>query len=216
MKKVLTSFGFGPQQQLLEVSIPTLHKYAHKHSYDLFIPSENYFTEKTKERHYSWWKIELITKLFDNYDRILWIDADVVICDFDLDIMSDMDDNSHVGMVVHKTGIGYVPNCGVWVLDKKCMSWFPELWNYNNLPRSDGFWEQDAMLYKLGIDTGTCDIKMPDTFPLPWTQLDYLWNPHAHDQRGIPTNTRFFHATMFQNRLEIMKQCVARMNTKRV
>lgn len=212
MKKVLTSFGFGSQQQLLEVSIPTLHKYAHKHSYDLFIPSENYFTEKTKERQYSWWKLELITKLFENYDRILWIDADVVICDFTIDIMAEIDNDSHVGMVVHKTNDGYVPNCGIWVLDKKCMNWFAELWNYSNLPRSNGWWEQAAMLYKLGIDTGTANIKMPETFPMPWTQLNYLWNPHINDSRGIPQNSRFFHATMFKNRLEAMKHRVSALN----
>lgn len=212
MKKVLTSFAFGPQEKLLDVSIPTLRKYAQSHNYDLFIPSENYFTTKTKERHYSWWKIELITKLFENYDRILWIDADVIICDFTIDIMAEIDDDSHVGMVVHKTGDGYVPNCGIWALDKKCMNWFAELWNYNNLPRSNGWWEQAAMLYKLGIDTGTANIKMPETFTVPWTQLNYLWNPHINDSRGIPQNSRFFHATMFNNRLETMKRRVSTLN----
>lgn len=139
MKKVLTSFGFGSQSKLLNISIPTLLKYSQIHDYDLFIPNEVFFSAATKERHYSWWKIELISKLFNNYDNILWIDADVVVCNFDTDIFSEMDQDSHVGMVVHKTNIGYVPNCGVWTLNKKCMTWFPDLWKYNNLPRSDGF-----------------------------------------------------------------------------
>lgn len=212
MKKILTSFAFGEQSNLLSVSIPTLYKYAQNHTYDLFIPSKSFFSNETKKRHYSWWKIELISKLFDNYDRVLWIDADVVICNFDNDIMNELEEYSHVGMVVHKTNIGYVPNCGVWILDKKCMSWFPELWNYDNLPRSDGFWEQDAMLYKLGIDTGVDDIKLPSTFPIPWTQLNYVWNPHVHDYRGIPYNAKFFHATMFKDRLAIMKNIVSKLN----
>jgi hypothetical protein len=205
MKKVLTSFGFGSQKELLTVAAPTFYKYSSIHNYDLFFPSESFFSDKSKTRHYSWWKIELITKLFDSYDRVLWLDADVIVCRFDKDILDDLEDNSHVGMVVHKTNIGYVPNCGVWTLDKKCMSWFPDLWNHNNLPRSDGFWEQDAMLYKLGIDSGSTDIKLPDSFEIPWTQLDYLWNPHVHDARGIPKDTKFFHATMFQDRLVVMK-----------
>jgi len=212
MKKVLTTFGFGEQQQLLNISIPTLHKYAQQHNYDLFVPSASFFSTKTKERHYSWWKVELIKKLFDSYEKILWIDADVVICNFQYDIMEELQDDSHVGMVVHKTNIGYVPNCGVWVLDKKCMDWFPDLWNHNNLPRSDGFWEQDAMLYKLGINTDTNNIQMPETFPIPWTKLDYLWNPHVHDNRGIPNNTRFFHATMFQDRAKTMKHVLSQIN----
>ncbi len=211
MKKVLTSFGFGSQSELLRISSPTLMKYAQSHNYEFFVPSENFFSEKTKERHYSWWKIELISKLFETYDRVLWIDADVVICYFELDIMNELADDSHVGMVVHKTNIGYVPNCGVWALDKKCMDWFPDLWNYNNLPRSDGFWEQDAMLYKLGIDTSSNDIKLPDSYPIPWSQLEYEWNPHVHDYRGIPNKLRFFHATMFNDRAKIMKQVVSQI-----
>jgi hypothetical protein len=208
MKKVLTTFGFGPQEQLLEVAIPTFYKYAQKHNYDVFIPNESFFATTTKTRHYSWWKIELISKLFESYDKILWIDADVVVCRFDQDIMNELSVDSHVGMVVHKTNIGYVPNCGVWVLDKKCMEWFPDLWQYNNLPRSEGFWEQDAMLYKLGIDTSTNNITMPTSFPIPWSQLDYLWNPHIYDYRGIPKDIKFFHATMFRDRLSVMKNVI--------
>jgi hypothetical protein len=211
-KKVLTSFGFGNQSELLRITIPTFLKYAQTHSYDLFIPSEEFFSKETKTRHYSWWKIELITRLFDKYDRVLWLDADVVACHFSKDIFDEMDSQSHVGMVVHKVPIGYVPNCGVWVLDKKCMAWLPELWQYNNLPRSDGWWEQDAMLHKLGIDSGTNNIKLPESFPIPWTQLSYGWNPHVHDIRGIPERLMFFHATMFNNRPQVMSNVVSQLD----
>ena len=208
MKKVLTSFSFGNQRELLNISIPTLQKYAALHDYDLCIPNESFFSASTKERHYSWWKIELISKLFDQYDRVLWIDGDVVICRFDKDIMTDLDAESHVGMVVHEVQIGLVPNCGVWTLDKKCLSWFHELWQHNNLPRSDGWWEQDAMLHLLGINSGSNNITMPEIFNIPWTKLDYLWNPHVHDHRQIPKDSRFFHATMFSDRAEVMKKVI--------
>lgn len=208
MKKVLTSFGFGNQKQLLRIASPTFVKYAQEHNYDLFIPSESFFSETTKTRHYSWWKIELISKLFNIYDRILWIDADVVVVRCDKDILDELDNDSHVGMVVHEVPIGFVPNCGVWTLDKKCMSWFPDLWQYNKLPRSDGWWEQDAMLYKLGINSGSNNIQLPSSYPIPWKQLDYLWNPHVHDHRGIPSNLRFFHATMFEDRAKVMQNIV--------
>lgn len=210
--KVLASFGFGSQQQLLRITIPSFLKYAQSHGYDMFVPSEDFFSDETKARHYSWWKIELITKLFEKYERILWLDADVVVCDFSKDIMDDLQSDSHVGMVVHKVPIGYVPNCGVWTLDKKCLAWFHELWQYNNLPRSDGWWEQDAMLHKLGIDSGSNNIQLPSSYPIPWTQLEYSWNPHAHDERGIPKGIRFFHATMFQDRAAIMSHIVNQLN----
>lgn len=214
-KKVLTSFGFGNQQELLRITIPSFIKYAQVNGYDFFVPSENFFLPETKTRHYSWWKVELIKKLFDQgYDRVLWLDADVIACYFDSDILEELSDDSHVGMVVHKVPIGYVPNCGVWALDKKCMSWFSDLWQYNNLPRSDGWWEQDAMLHKLGINSGSDDIKLPESYPIPWTQLDYSWNPHAHDYRGIPKALKFFHATMFKDRASIMSNVISQINLR--
>lgn len=204
MKKILTSFGFGSHASLMALASPTFSLYANKHNYDMFIPSEGFFTDETKKRAPSWWKIELIKKLFDSYDRILWIDSDVVICNFDKDIFDDLEPDSHVGMVVHEVPIGYVPNCGVWLLDKKCLAWFDQLWQYNNLPRSDGWWEQNAMLHLLGIETETNNIQMPESFPIPWTKLDYRWNPHIHDHRKIPSDLRFFHATMFIDRAKMM------------
>lgn len=68
------------------------------------------------------------------------------------------------------------------------------------------------MLYKLGIDTSTNNITLPETYPIPWTQLDYTWNPHVRDYRGIPNYFRFFHATMFQDREKIMKHIVSQIN----
>lgn len=212
MKKALLSFGFGNQAKLLNIALPTFHKYANIHNYDLIIPSENFFSHNTKQRHYSWWKIELISRTFQSYDKILWIDADVVVCDFSKDIMDDLSTDSHVGMVVHDVPEGLVPNCGVWTLDKKCTIWFDGLWECNNLPRSNVWWEQTAMLHKLGIDTSARILRMPDSFSIPWTQLDYLWNPHAHDKRGIPLNMRFFHSTMFKDRAEAMKHILSRVN----
>jgi len=212
MKKVLTSFGFGPHSAMLEVAMPTFTRYAQNHNYDLFIPTLNFFSESTKVRPCSWWKVELIQKLFVNYDRILWIDSDAMVCRFEKDIFDDFSEESHVGMVVHEVPIGKVPNCGIWLLDKKCMSWFPQLWQHDNLPRSDGWWEQDAMLHMLGIYSGTNNITLPEKFDIPWTQLDYLWNPHVHDHRGIPRDLRFFHATMIKDRVAVMKDILRQIN----
>ena len=210
MKKILTSFGFDTHSELLQLSIPSLYNYATKHGYDLFIPSKEYFSPETKTRHYSWWKIELITKLFNSYDRILWIDADMAICDTSKDVFDDFEDNSHIGMVVHEGSEGSVPNCGLWLLDKKCLEWFDDLWQYNNFRCSNGWWEQAAMIYKLGIDPDHRPIKLPLEYPIPWTQLDYRWNPHIWDPRGIPSDMRFFHSTMMHDKVRVTKTILAK------
>lgn len=215
MKKVLASFGFGTHAPLMSLAAPTFTVYANKHNYDLFVPSEDYFSEETKKREHSWWKIELIKRLFESYDRVLWIDSDVVICDFNKDIFDDLEPESHVGMVVHEVPIGHVPNCGIWLLDKKCLAWFDELWQHNNLPRSYGWWEQNAMLHLLGIETGTNNITIPETSNIPWTKLDYKWNPHIHDHRKIPKDVRFFHATMFADRAKVMRDVLRQIGFMR-
>lgn len=206
MKKILTSFGFDSHSNLLQLSIPSFYHYAHKHNYDFFIPSKEYFSDTTKQRPYSWWKIELIKKLFNKYDRILWIDADMVVCDSSKDIFDDFEENSHVGMVVHECPDGSVPNCGLWLLDKKCLEWFDQLWDYNNFQRSNSWWEQAAMIYKLGVNPDNHPIELPSSYSIPWTKLDYKWNPHIYDHRGIPEDIKFFHSTMMNDKETITKK----------
>lgn len=206
MKRIITSFGFDTHQRLLKLSIPSFYQYAYQHGYDLFIPNKSYFTSDLKNRHFSWWKLELIQKLFDKYDQILWIDADMIACDCSIDIFNEFDDTSHVGMVVHETGDGSVPNCGLWLLDKKCLSWLPDLCNYNHFACSDGWWEQAAMLHKLGINPDIRPIQLPNQYDIPWTKLDYRWNPHVNDHRRIPSDLRFFHSTMIHPKEELTKK----------
>ena len=206
MKKVLCSFGFGEHSKLLRLSAPTLYIYAQNHNYDLVLPSLNYFSDISKSRHPSWWKIELISKLFEKYDQVLWIDADVIICRFDQDIFTEMSNNYDMGVVVHKTNDGYVPNCGVWALNKTCMKWINSLWNHNSFSRSKCWWEQAAMLHLLGVNPDQPTINsVPQQEDIPWVSLDYLWNPHINDERGIPQETKFFHATGFQDRYAVMR-----------
>ena len=206
MKKVLCSFGFGEHSKLLRLSTPTLYTYAQNHNYDLFLPNIDYFSSDTKTRHPSWWKIELISNLFREYDQVLWIDADVIICRFEHDIFTEVISEHDMGVVVHQTNDGYVPNCGVWALNKSCTKWLNSLWNYNSFHRSRCWWEQAAMLYLLGVDPDKTYIDTPPSQDnISWTALDYLWNPHINDSRGIPQETRFFHATSFQDRYAVMK-----------
>jgi hypothetical protein len=152
MKKILTSFGFDTHFELLNLSLRTFYVYANRHQYDLFVPSKNFFSHHVQQKPFSWWKIELIQRLFEIYDKILWIDADVIICKFHKDIMDELNEESDMGMVVHDTSDGKVPNCGVWVLDKKCLNWLNHLWQYDDLPQSHYWWEQAAVLKMLGID----------------------------------------------------------------
>jgi len=118
MKKAITSFGTDYHSSLLSLSIKTLYMYAYNHNYDLFFPSNNFFSDTTKIKPPSWWKLDVIENLLKTYEQVLWIDSDVIICRFENDIANEMDQNSTFGLVVHETSDGWVPNCGVWFLNQ--------------------------------------------------------------------------------------------------
>lgn len=212
MKKIITSFGIGYHSKLLSLSCPTFYMYAYNHNYDLFVPSNNFFSNETKQMSPSWWKLDVIEFLLKEYDQVLWLDADVIICRFETDIAESLDADSHFGVVVHQTSDGQIPNCGVWLLNKSCLEWIHKLKNLNTFKRSSCWWEQAALLYLLGIDPDSTNISLPSNHTIPWTSLDYCWNPHINDARKIPKETRFFHATCFNDRYLAMKNILQQIN----
>lgn len=206
MKKAIVSFGTDYHHKLLSLSIPTYYKYAYNHHYDLFLPNNDFFSIETKKLPPSWWKLDAIEHLLQSYDKVLWLDADVIIYQFDIDIIDTVNDTDvDFSLVVHETPDGQVPNCGVWLLNKSCLKWLYKLKQYRNFNRSQCWWEQAALLHLLGINPDSQNISLPQRYDIPWTQLDYLWNPHINDRRKIPDNTKFFHATGFSDRYSVMK-----------
>jgi hypothetical protein len=205
MKKVITSFGIGEHKRLLGLSIPTFYLYAQNHNYDVYLPNISFFNDDIKSMPPSWWKIDVIKYLFQYYDQVLWIDADVIICRFEEDIANHISNNHDFGVVVHETNDGQVPNCGVWFLNKSCLGWLDSLKNFNYFNRSKCWWEQASLLHLLGIDPDADKLILPERYSIPWVSLDYTWNPHINDHRKIPNDTKFFHATAFTDRYSTIK-----------
>lgn len=205
MRRVLTSFGFGDHAAMLGIALPTFRRYAETHGYDLFIPHENFFADVVY-RPSSWRKIPLFRRLFgQGYDEILWIDADVVVRRFDRDIADDCT-GEPIHMVVHETGDGSVPNCGVWFVRSSFTPYLETVWGLDGSRRSGVWWEQAAVISLLGGDPDAEKVLVP-AGPL-WGELPYEWNPHARDARGIPSSVRFFHATTLHDRAAHMRRAV--------
>jgi hypothetical protein len=74
--------GAGPYAELLAVSSITFEAYAARHGYDLRLETE----VVAPERPPAWSKIALVRKLLDDYDEVLWIDADAIFLDISKDI----------------------------------------------------------------------------------------------------------------------------------
>lgn len=208
MLKCLTTFAFGPHEELLDVALPTFWRYAKTHDYDLYIPRHNAIRrfEQIDGRCVSWLKVLVLSSLLDTYDVVLWLDADVAILRHDRDIVDDAPDKP-MGMVVHHTPDGHVPNCGVWLVRKSAKVFLDGLWPHNGFRRSACWWEQASVIHCLGGDPDSPnDVGVP-AGPL-WGELPYEWNPHGMDARGVPADARCFHATTFPDRAGEMRRRV--------
>ena len=216
--KILTTFGVGPAKAALEISLPRMAAYAAKHGYTLIVPSDEQVIACCDNRHPSWGKINWLDHLCQSYGNpmLLWLDSDVVVSRFDVDIASEQRVDTLVSMVVQNTADGAVPSCGVMLID----DWpgapgvdYPAIWKAAgpdgmNSPRSSCWWEQVAMIRWLGGDPDMTPI-VPPIPSEKWGTLSYEWNPHPNDPRGVPDDCRFFHATATGDRLGAMRQWVA-------
>lgn len=208
MRKCLTSFAFGPHEELLGIALPTFWRYAKAHDYDLYVPRHNAMQrfDCLDGRHVSWFKVLVMSSLLDTYDVVLWLDADVAILRHDRDILDDAPDKP-MGMVVHHTPDGHVPNCGVWLVRKSAKDFLDGLWRHNGFRRSACWWEQATVIYCLGGDPDSPNAVGVPSGPL-WGELPYEWNPHGMDARGVPAGARCFHATTFPDRVGEMRRRV--------
>lgn len=80
--RVLCSLGVGPYADLLAISSITFEAYAARHGYDLRL--ENRLL--VPERPPAWSKIALVRELLDDYDEVLWVDADAIFLDISKDL----------------------------------------------------------------------------------------------------------------------------------
>lgn len=205
MMKALTTFGLGPMAAMRDVALPTFARYAQSHGYDLFVPSGEQFA--SMGRPLSWGKIPLIVSLLrGGYDAVLWIDADVAVVRYDKDILDDLPADAPMGLVVHRTEDGAVPNCGVWLVRSEACELLESLWPLNGFDRSSCWWEQAALIAALGGDPDATPVAVPAG--RAWAELPYEWNPHRRDSRGVSA-CRFFHATSFPDRRAAMLEAIS-------
>lgn len=225
--KILTTFGTGPAREALAISLPLMSRYAQRHGYRLVVPSDAEVNLLCRDRPPSWGKIEWLRQLSreSRWSKVLWIDADVVVCRHDVDIAGDDPDSlPFVSMTVQNTPDGAVPSCGVMLINNDAKGYFRvqdaylSIWGEcgpdgMNAVRSASWWEQAAMIRWLGGDPDPTPI----VTPVPsekWGTLSYEWNPHPCDPRGIPDDLRFFHATSTNDRLGDMLRWAARAETQ--
>jgi hypothetical protein len=158
---------------LLSRSSLSFERYAGHWGWDLVLSTE----DTADGRPAPWGKVPFIRSLLDEYDWVLWLDADVVIIDLDADIFEVVRDEKDLYVVEH-TWLGqYTANSGVMLMRSSdwMRSLLDSMWvrsEYINHP----WWENAAMLDLLGYALDPARLVRPTEWLLRTQFIDKRWN----------------------------------------
>ena len=208
---VLTGHSGAAFEALASVTLPRVMQYAARHGLDLWR------TNLDGERPASWQKILRIMSALDaGFDRVLWIDTDVVISDLGQNIFDEHNGHAWQALVVHDTACGSVPNCGVWLVTRCMRQYLIDAWEreeYADHP----WWEQAAVLELMGYHVTrdpVATLRQPTELHARTQVLAPEWNHHPHDRNRV-AEPRFWHVTPYADRIETARAMVRRAEETR-
>lgn len=211
LKKVILTSARNGYQKLLPFSIPTFEHFAKLHGYEVIIDQEE-LAENEDYRKARWRKIELLTKYTEEYDVVVWLDCDVMICDFERDILADMEDDSFQGLVIECLSNRFYPNTGVWVLrrDERTKRFLAEV-NKLGIQKNHTLSDQPPVWLTLGWTVGDgykgrgARLTNPSPFIAGTTWLPFAWNPLGLATKW-PGRTKHFLDSSIDERVTQMSQ----------
>src|SRR5262245_65420996 len=128
MKKALVSAAGSHMAPVLALAAVTFERFAALHDYDLvldrdFDDSPNRNSLDDASRAARWRKVALLESLLQDYDFVVWFDADVMITRFDRDIESYVPQDCFQAFVLEQYRHRFNPNCGAWAMRNEEMSY---------------------------------------------------------------------------------------------
>jgi hypothetical protein len=193
--KALATFGIDSHESLLRITLPRFRVYADLHGYDLmscYVP--------ISDRPAAWSKIPLLIQLLEEYESVLWLDADVLLVDYSSDISREVPPERIQGLVYHKLygnknyPVRIVPNTGVWLVKKEMIEWLKLIWSKEEY-LDHAWWEQAALISLLGysIENNVPHSQTNTDLGLKTHQLGSEWN-YREDLLDKPSHVRVIHA----------------------
>lgn len=188
MRKVLCTIAAGPHRALLEVSGPSLERYAVRHGYELVALEHNL----VPQRPASWAKVALVHELAHDHDLVFWVDSDAVIVDDSVDVAGEIGWRP-LHLVVHDTRDGRIPNLGVFVArgNSPTRALLRRLWERRAFTHHR-WWENAALLDLTGHLPGGHPVRGALA---PWRlavgTLDKRWNSIPADPAPAPRIAHF-------------------------
>ena len=203
---VLTGYAGDEFARYHELTAPLIRKFASNNGCSFET------VDLSGDRPASWNKIREILKVFQDYDQVLWIDADVVINPRTAaDFLEDVNGEQYWhGLVLHHTPCGDVPNCGFWAMNSQMVPILEQVWREErNIDHV--WWEQASILEQMGYQPRTGDCYQTHETPLSerTLYLDKRWNWHPFDAFADELPYAI-HCTQASNRYEWIKsECEA-------
>lgn len=197
---ILTGWAGVEFAKIAAHTLPVLHQYASRHGVDFGCAN------LTGNRAASWMKVAALQKGLEQFDRVAWIDADVVVLDSDHNIFDAIGDGWQA-LVEHHTESGTVPNCGVWVVTKHMLPVLDEIWNAER-HLTHQWWEQASMLEQMGYEVlsgPAARLAAPTDLWNKTTWLGSQWNHHPRDARRVEQPI-FLHVTQYEDRLAVVRE----------
>jgi hypothetical protein len=150
MRKALVSFGTGDAAKPLAVAMPTYERYARRHGYDLIIPDSPFCYGRPP----AWGKVPLLQHVLKTHDFVLWIDADALIVDDNVDIEAVIPTDAYQAFAIVRDPASNEqgsPCTGVWALrsSERTQRLLAEGWAQDDLVDAR-WWEQGALHRLLG------------------------------------------------------------------
>jgi hypothetical protein len=193
MKKAMLTFGTTPPYQaMLAVTMPGKLAYAMRHGYTIHDPSTQY----RGPLPIGWWRNNIAMKLLQDYDQVLLLGADVLICDTTIDLATDVPATAWQAIALH----GNEPNNDVWLLTPAMLPVLSRIATQADNPLfSQHIWQdQAALMVEMGYSPhppyalDRSNVLWENTFI-----LDDCWNWHfsvPYHSQQIP---RFRHAAAY-------------------
>jgi hypothetical protein len=200
MSSAMLTFAITPEYRtMLDITMPGKLDYATRYGYAIVELDGIY---RKPQMSVGWWKVAALIDLLAAYDTVLYLDADVMLCDLTMDIATLLEPE-HWQIVTMHNG---EPNVGVWLVTPFMLPALHELLSLEPTYRGHAWYEQAALMSLLGYVTNGQYSHVQDTEL--WqhtTRLDAEWN--WHPICNYTGHKRFKHAAAYpvKQRLEMLR-----------
>ena len=168
---------------VLDQSLHTFRQFGERHGYDVVVGGE----EAIDDRAPAWNKVLLLRNLLEDYDYVLWVDADAIILDDSVDPASLLGEDDYQALVRYRWNDEECACTGVWLLRSvdRAKDFLDAVWT-----GGEGYlrlhpWEQAAAMRLLGYSVD------PDRFvaATEWTRgclwLESEWDTIPRSRRSV-------------------------------